>query len=250
MNTVGLMAWLIVASFGTVLLFATWMFYGKLIMLQTKIWFLAKRGFHLVEHVGTNKVRSYFYLRPKDNKFDFKSGFYIHYPETTTKTDNLVKPVPKDLNSGFKFRKVSDMAENAEEDKAYKELEEKISKLVYDVEAVTLRWGIPIITYVGNSPYPVNFAEPDKEYGVQVIRDVYIRLLATEQYGFMRKIITIGLILFGVIAVALIAIYFVTKTNAGNLGVCLNTFNSTITQLVDCTAKQSLVSAANGVVVV
>jgi hypothetical protein len=232
------MAWLIVGTIGTVLFFVLLIIFGRLIKLQVKIWLLARRGFHLVEHIGMNKVRSYFYLRPKDNKFDFKSGFYIHYPETTTKTSSFLPPTP----GGYKFLKFSELAETAEGDK----LTEIVGKLVYDTNAITLRWGIPIITYVGNSPYPVNFSEPKTEYGAQVIRDVYIRLLATEQYGLMKKIIMIGLLVGAGILIALVLLYFAYKSNASNLGLCLYNLNSTSQQLLSCAVK----AAGNSTIIV
>jgi len=234
MNTVGLLSWLIVGSIGTLLFLATLIFFGKLMKLQMKIWFLAKKGFHLIEHVGTNKVRTYFYLKPNDNKFDFKSGFYLHYPEATTKVRGVMPNTP----SGFKRLDQMSEVEGAK-------LQETVGKLIYDTSAVSLRWGIPIITYVGNSPYPVNFTEPEKEYGAQVIRDVYIRLLATEQYGFMKKIITIGMIILGVIAVALILIYFGYRSQAGNTAMCMANWNSTAQSLINCINQTAEHVAAN-----
>jgi hypothetical protein len=245
------MAWLIIASIGTVGLVATWIIYGRLIVLQTKIWTLAKRGFHLVEHIGTNRVRTYFYLRPKDNKFDFKSGFYVHYPETATKTGNLMpKPPLPPKGPLWKFKKPEelDKLDQMDAEEAAK-LEKQINKLVYDSNAVTLRWGIPIITYVGNSPYPVNFEEPDKEYGAQVIKDVYIRLLATEQYGFMRKMIIIGVLVMGVTALALLLLYFAYRTNGSNMAMCIQNWNSTITSLTTCTAKLAVKEATSVVLI-
>ena len=232
------MAWLIVGTIGTILFIVLMIIFGKLIKLQVKIWFLARKGFHLVEHVGMNKVRTYFYLRPKDNKFDFKSGFYLHYPETTTKASGLLPSTPK----GYRFLKFSDIAETAEGDK----LSEIVKKLVYNSDAITLKWGIPIITYVGNSPYPVNFSEPKTEYGAQVIRDVYIRLLATEQYGLMKRIIMIGLLVGAGILIALVLLFFAYKSNAGNLNLCLYNLNSTTQNLLACSIK----AASNSTIIV
>jgi len=234
MNTTTWIIWLIISSMGTVGLVLILIMFGKLLSLQVRIWFLARRGFHLVEHIGTNKIRTYFYLRPTDNKFEFRSGFYMHYPETTTKTEEILKPAP----SGWKFRKLDDI-----DAKEGAELQERISKLVYDTNAVTLRWGIPVITYVGNSPYPVNFAEPQKEYGAQVIRDIYIRLLATEQFGFMKKIITIGVLILGVIALALLLLGWAYSSAATNTGACLSNLNATVTNLVTCTAQHAATGA-------
>lgn len=240
MNGTMIVGWLIVGSASFLFLIGMMVIFGKLMLLQMKIWILAKRGFHLVEHIGNNRVRNYYYLKPSNNKFDFKSGFYLHYPETTTKTSQLLPSSPK----GWIFKKISDEAN----DEQINKLKEDISKLVYDSNAVTLRWGIPIITYVGNNPNPINFSEPEKEYGAQVIRDVYIRLLATAQFKDLKRIITLMLIIMGVTAACLLALYFTYKQNASNLGSCLATFNSTITNLMHCTAEKATILAQNSTV--
>ena len=227
-NPIIYLVWLVVGTIGTLLFFAVMVMFGRLIKLQMKIWFLAKRGYHLVEHIGTNKVRTYFYLRPNDNKFEFKSGFYIHYPETTTKADAVI---PKTPRKGYSFFKLSEVANDVEIEK----LRETVGKMVFDHSAVTLRWGIPIITYVGNSPYPVNFAEPEKEYGAQVIRDLYVRLLATQNYDFMRKIIMIGLIVIAAVAIGLILLYVGYSGANANANLCLHNWNSTANNLIECT---------------
>jgi hypothetical protein len=228
LNPLVYLVWLGVGTLGTLLFLLVMIMFGKLIKLQMKIWFLAKRGYHLVEHVGNNKVRTYFYLKPDNNKFDFRSGFYLHYPETTTKTSAII---PKTPHKGFSFFKLSEIANEQEGDK----LKEQISKLVYDTSAVTLKWGIPIITYVGNNPNPINFQEPEKEYGAQVIRDIYIRLLATQNYDFMRKMITIGIIVMAAVALGLILLYMGYNGANANANLCLHNWNSTANNLIECT---------------
>ena len=231
-------AWLVVSTIGTALFVICLVMFGKLMKLQMKIWFLAKKGYHLVEHIGNNKVRTYFYLKPVDNKFEFKSGYYMNYQETTTKSEAII-PKPK---RGQGFFRLSDEVNNQEIDR----LRETVTKMVYDNSAVTLRWGIPTITYVGNDPYPVNFQERDKQYGAQVIRDIYIRLLATEQYDFMRKIITIGLVVMAAIAIALFLLYLAYKGEVTNLNLCINNWNSTAQQFLEC----SKTLAGNSTIVV
>jgi hypothetical protein len=225
-NALVYLVWLAVATLFSVLFFFVMIMFGKLIKLQMKIWFLAKRGFHLVEHIGTNKVRTYFYLKPNDNKFEFRSGFYLHYPETTTKTSAVIPRTPK----GYSFFKLSDVANDKESER----LKETVSKLVYDTNAVTLRWGIPIITYVGNNPNPINFQEPEKEYGAQVIRDIYVRLLATQNYDFMRKMIMIGLIVIGATAIGLVLLYMGYSGANNNMNLCIHNWNTTANNLLTC----------------
>lgn len=193
--------------------------FGRLIILQVKIWFLAKRGYHMVEHIGTNKVRTYYYLKPDQNKFDFNSGFYMHHPETSTKTDTLLKAVPKDA----KFTKL-DKLNDAEE---YAELKKTIDRLVYHVDAVTLRWGIPIITYVGKDPHPIDFKERNREFGAQVIRDMYIRILATQQYGLMQKMIIWMVVALFACALVGLALYLAYNSLHGDLNMCIANWNTT-----------------------
>jgi hypothetical protein len=234
--------WLMVGSFSFVLLLAMLVFFGRLMKLQMKIWFLSKRGFHLVEHIGMNRVRSYFYLRPKDNKFEFREGFYLDQKDTTTKASAILPGTP----SGWNFKKIDSVNDDAEADK----LKDKISKLVYDYNAVTLKWGIPIITYVGNNPHPVNFKEPDKVYGAQVIRDVYIRLLATAQYGAMKKLITFGIIAMFATAIGLVLLYMAYRGNAAGTQNCVHMWNATQQQLMSCINSTATIFGQNSTVIV
>jgi len=202
----------------TILVFLVAIF-GRLIILQIKIWALARRGYHMVEHIGTNKVRTYYYLKPDQNKFDFNSGFYMHHPDTTTKTDTLLKAVPKDA----KFSRLDKL----DDTKEYEAMKEKINKLVYDVDAVTLRWGIPIITYYGKDPHPIDFKERTREFGAQVIKDMYIRILATQQYGLMQKMIIWMVVALFACALVGGLLYFAYNSLHGDLNMCIANWNTT-----------------------
>jgi len=214
--------------------------FGRLMILQLKIWMLARRGYHMVEHIGTNKVRTYYYLKPDQNKFDFNSGFYMHHPETSTKTDSLLKDVKAS------FKKIDDM----KDDEEYKVLQDKISKLVYDVDAVTLRWGIPIITYVGKDPHPIDFKERNREFGAQVIRDMYIRILATTQYGMLQKMMIWCIVALFAVAIVCGLLYVAYNSIHADLNMCIVNWNSTQQQLFMYVNKTAVISAQNNTLII
>jgi hypothetical protein len=242
--------WFIIGTISFLLLVVLLLFFGKIILLQMKIWLLAKRGFHQVEHIGTDRVRRYFYLRPRDNKFDFLKGFYLHIPETTTKVGDVMKGVPK----FYKNKILKDDVKSKVIDKSeYEGLAKVMSGLIYKVDAVTLRWGIPTITYVGNDPNPVYFAEREKVYGAQVFRDVYLRLLTTQKYDEFRKWLKYAV--FGImgLVVVLILYYLLFNSSQGNLGICLNNLDNTKDSLVGCvnnTAKLMVQVAKNSTITI
>lgn len=241
-NLTLIIGWLIIGTVSFFVSVFTWIVFGRICWLQMRIWMLAKRGYHLVEHIGLNKVRTYYYLKPNDNKFDFKTGFYLHQPDSITKTDDVLQKTPKEFGSFRKFDKIDDSKE-------YAKLEEKVKKWNYALDAVTLKWGIPIITYVGTDANPVNFTEKDKKYSAQVIRDIYIRLLATQQFGFLKKVIMIGTIALCVIALVLLGFYFIYKGQVSNMGSCIQAWNATQSQLVSCVNQTSLIAGQNSTVI-
>jgi hypothetical protein len=241
-NSVVFIVWLIVGTVSFVGFLFLLVMFGRLMKLQVKIWLLSKRGFHLVEHIGTNRVRTYYYLRPKDNKFVFRDGFYLDQKDTTTKTSALLPGIP----GGWNFRKLDGVNDDFEADK----LRNTINKMNYDYNAVTLRWGIPIITYVGNSPHPVNFKEPDKVYGAQVIRDVYIRLLATSQYGDLRRMIMFGILAMAGVAIGLFLLYLGFRNSGDMANNCVNMWNATQNSLLRCVNDTAILLARNSSVII
>jgi hypothetical protein len=244
MNAIGYVTLLILGAISFVLLLAQTFLFGKLNWLQFRIWLLAKKGYHMVEHIGLDKVRNYFYLKPDNNKFDFKKGFYMHIPEATTKIrDGLIKQTNR---AKFMVR-TDDAALDANQ---YQKLKDTAEKFVYSVDAVTLRWGIPTITYVGKNPYPIIFSEPERQMGAQVLKDMYLRIVATQQYEWAKKMITIGLIVVAANVLVLLALWFVTKGNASNLGFCQANLNDTGRQLLDCVNSTARMMAQNSTIIV
>jgi hypothetical protein len=235
--------WLLVGTIGFFGFVTLLLMFGGLIWLQVRIWMLAKRGYHLVEHIGLNKVRTYYYLKPNDNKFDFKTGFYMHQADATTKTNTILQSTPSEFGTFKNLDKVSDEQE-------YKRLQEKVEKWNYSLDAVSLKWGIPIITYVGNDANPVNFTEAGKKYSAQVIKDVYIRLLATQQFNFLKKIILIGVVAMCVIGICLFLLWQLYKGQVQNTGACISAWNSTQYQLIQCINVTARVMGQNSTVFV
>ena len=243
MNQLTVMLWLGLGTVSFIMVIVLIAFFGRLMSLQFKIWLLAKKGYHQVEHIGLNKVRTYYYLRPKDNKFDFKSGFYLHIPETVTKVSEVIPKIPKDLV----MKKLDDPGADTAQ---FKALSDKINSLNYNMDAVSLRWGIPTITYVGNDPNPVLFGEHEKVYGAQVIRDIYIRLLATQQYKKLEKLIVIGVIALAFIGVALVLLYLGYNGNGKHLATALSMLNESQRNYAVCLNTTAKILAQNSTMVI
>ena len=197
--------------------------FGSLIWLQLRIWFLAKRGYHLIEHIGEDKVRRYFYAKPKDRKFEFDTGFYAFIPETTNYIPKIVKSVDKRL-----IKELPEAMQQEIEDCA-----NIIKDLKYDRDATTIRWGIPTITYYGSNPEPFYFQDRKKQYDAKTFRDVYLRILLTRDFNFLRRVITFGVIALFIIAITLIVIGFITSGYSNALQTCSNNLNITNARLID-----------------
>jgi len=239
----GLATWCIIASF---LVFIGFAFFGRLIWLQMRIWLLAKRGYQQIEIIGKDNVRHYFYLRPMGDKFDINDGFYMFKPDTMTKVPHLLQRMNKNLASKFpdldekilknlKDKEVDMVMERYKAEKEeYMRLVEKVDMLKYKIDVVTLRWGIPTLTYYGDNPEPIDFKEPKKIYDAKVLKGVYLRILLTQRYNEFKKWIMWGVIALCVIAVVLVIYYFLFKSNATTISQCMTNLNFTNGQLVQC----------------
>lgn len=245
-NPLVVWGYVIISLISTILFFLTLFFFGKLIFLQLRIWILASRGFINVEIIGLDKVRRYYYLRPKGQKFDVKGGFYLFYSETLTKGTSLLKKVDTSLlvkQPDF-YDKIFDVLPEYErqklkaraeaEKKQYIEITEYLSKLVYTVDAVTLRWGIPTISYYGTDPNPILFSDRKKIYDAGILNDVYLRILLTQKYGMFKKWIMITAISLAVIAIVLFLIFTVFKSQSQTINQCQTNLNVTTGNLVRC----------------
>lgn len=164
-----------------VLIFGLFLF-GKLIWFQLRVWMLARRGFHAVEHIGEDNVRRYFYLRPKDSSFEFDKGVYILQKDALTKTGSILQKVNSDLYKG----------KNEAEQKEIDGLLERMHKLRYNPDVVTLRWGIPTISYYGNDPNPINFKERKKLYDSKNIAALIQRIMLTKEWKLVRLVLIIA----------------------------------------------------------
>jgi hypothetical protein len=264
MNIYTVYIFIIVAVLHAVFFWFMVFFFGRLSWLQMRIWLLAKRGYIQVENIGEDKVRRYYYLRPKNNKFDLKGGFYLFFSETITKTTGILKRIDHDLllkNPSY-YDNLFDRLPKGEQDnfkrrveaekKQYKELHDYVSKLIYSVDAVTLRWGIPTITYYGTDPNPIMFSDRKKVYDAGVLNDMYLRILLTQKYSVFRKWMIFTVLALGIIAIALILLFSLMRGQANTIKICQQNLNSTYGQLVNCinsTAyKTGVVSVQNSTV--
>lgn len=223
MNIYIIFGFVIVGIISLALLILILIMFGSLMWLQIRIWFLAKRGYHLIEHIGEDKVRRYFYAKPKDRKFEFDTGFYAFIPETTNYIPRIVKSVDKRL-----IKELPEAMQQEIEDCA-----KIIKDLNYDRDATTIRWGIPTITYYGSNPEPFYFQDRKKQYDAKTFRDVYLRILLTRDFNFLRRVITYGVIALVIIGIVLIIYYFVFSNYASSLQSCTYNLNVTNARLID-----------------
>ena len=152
-----------------ILLIFILIFFGNVIWLQFRIWILAKRGYHVVEHIGEDNVRRFYYMRPKDQHFDINDGFMLFMPDSITKQQGILKKfdkrllfdghrIPQEVFEKLDLKQKETYLKLYEADKKEaKEYYDAVNNLHYYVDAVTLRYGIPTVTYVGTSSEPVNF---------------------------------------------------------------------------------------------
>lgn len=205
---------------GTILLVLLLMFFGRLIWLQIKIWLLARRGYMQIDHVGEDKVHRFYYLRPKEGKFDIKGGCYILQDETITKVMEIIKRPAKGLG---KEGEKGDAADNTELAAIIK----VVGNLQYNKDAVTLRWGIPTIEYYGDDPQPILHSERKKLYSAGIINNIILKILTMRNFKLFQKWFMIIAIAGGVIAVALIIIGMVMRQNSINMNQCIQILNIT-----------------------
>jgi hypothetical protein len=236
--------------------------FGKLAMLQLKVWVLAKRGYQQVEMVGEDNVRNYFYLRPKDDKFDINDGYYMFKPDTLTKVPFLLQKVNPNMAKNFpeldeemvknlkqaEYEKVVKRYEAEKEE--YQRLVDVVHRLKYRINVATLRWGIPTITYYGTNPEPIDFKEPKKLYDAKVLKQVYLRILLTQKFKELMKWIMITSIAMCIIALALFIYYFLLKDANSTTSMCMQSWNSTQTQLVSCLNETARILRQNATITI
>jgi hypothetical protein len=102
--------------------------------------------------------------------------------------------------------------------------------------------GMPVITYYGDNPDPINPSDRTKAYGSGVIKDMYLRLLLTQRYKDFQFLITIMLIALVVIAIAVFGLWRVHLKDASNYQGCLNMLNVSQQKWIELT-NQSIQKA-------
>jgi hypothetical protein len=213
-----------------VLLLILCVIFGKLFILQFRIWMLAKNGYKMIRHIGEDKIERNIFARPKESHFDFSNGFYHYIPETITRMGDLLAKVSPSLVK--KLKESNGAGLNSDDEELFK-LFCAIKDLNYERKYETLGWGIPVITYYGSNPDPVDFSDRKKTYGSGVIRDMYLRLMLTKEYGWIRKMMTLTLICLVVIGGVLILYFVIMRTNSQTLGACTQLLNVTTTKCLD-----------------
>lgn len=240
--------------------------FGRLIFLQLRIWMIARRGYQQVEIIGEDRVRRYYYMRPKDDHFDVNDGFFLFMPDSITKQTAILMKASKAMAKMKKpaitneeLAKLTEAQRKAYLDRFNAEKAEMqkyfdaINNLHYKVDAVTLRWGIPTITYVGNSSEPVNFNDMRKTYDAKTLKDLYLRILLTQKYGLFKKLMVIATIALCFIA-GMLFLYYLLFNGQGhnfnvNMNLCLQSWNQTQYQLTQCINQSARIAAQNSTII-
>ena len=247
---------ILLGGFSFIALIVFLIMFGKLLNLQMRVWLLAKKGYVQVENIGEDKVRRYYYLRPKNNKFDIDSGFYIFFPETITKTTKIMKRIdPKflvknphyydELFDRLPEKEKANFKKQVEMEKEqYKELYEYVSRLQYSVDATTLRWGIPTVTYYGTNPDPILFSDREKVHDAGVLNDMYLRILLTQKWNMLKKWMIITGIAFCIIAIVMVLIFVTFSKESKQVSACISGMNTTYYAYLQCVNETSFLKGA------
>lgn len=240
----------------------TWIIFGKLIRLQIKRWFMASKGYVEVEHISDTKVRNYFILRPSKNKFDIADGFYHYIPECVTRKGDILRK----FDPSF-LTKVPEIPEedleglNDKDKEAYtkrvkaeweelKGLYKVISNIKYDPQLLNRKFGMPVITYYGDNPDPMNYSERTKSYGSGVIKDMYLRLLLTQRFKDFQWIMMLMLAIGVVTAIAVFGLWRVHLTDSSNYHSCLTMLNASQDRWIELTNRTIQASVQSSTIVV
>ena len=220
-------------------------FFGNLIGLQFRRWRLAKKGYVEVEHISETNVRQYSILKPKMGKFDVFSGFYLYEPSALSKGGALLNKysmdfLASDVESTEEFKKLSDADKEAflKRMKAEREnvqsMVDTIKNLNFKNEALSLKFGMSIITYYGDNPEPVFFKDKDKVLGSGVLKDLFLRLLMTQRYKDFQMMLIAGTIAIVVFALISVGMFYIFRGMSSDYSILIETHNITSTLLDKC----------------
>ena len=241
-----------------ILLIAIWIFFGHLIRLQFRRWRLARKGYIEIEHISETNLRQYIIMKPSNNSLYFFEGFFLYDSEAVTRGERTIlkdysrKEIEEAINISEDELRTIPMPDE-ERRKRFKEIKslyKRFNKLKFNKEALTFRYGMPIISYYGDKPEPVMFRDLKRNYSSTFIKDMYLRLLLTQRYQDFKKFITFGLIIGGVIGLALLGILFYLKGLALDVKVCHEILNNTLNHYEDLVNQTITIKALGNSVVV
>jgi hypothetical protein len=194
--------------------------FGRIIKHQFKIWTLAKKGYTQIRHVKEDMTEKYYFLRIKNEHFDFDKGIYMEQKDIKTKTATILAPLDYKLLSSKPDESLS--AEEVQIKKFLRGIED--SKVM---DITTLSWGIPTLTYFGNNPNPVNIKDVKKVYDAKNIAALIKRILMTKEWKLVRIALIVAMISLGLWVVLGFLDYGLATKNANNLNLCINQLNAT-----------------------
>jgi len=235
---------LIVGAISFVALVAILIFHGSLIWLQTRVTLLGKKGFAQIRHVREDKVEKYYYLRVRDEHYDFNKGIYIAHKDAYTKTHSVLNRFDYGLLKDKRDGKVKDTQGHIidlspEEAEILKFLDGIKNNKVMDIS--TLSWGIPTITYFGNDPNPHNFSDRKKMYDAKNIAAMIKRIIMTKEWKLVRIVLilcAISIVLWVGYAVLTYGAYGVSNKNMASCTALLNESQQRWMDLANRTAEQ------------
>lgn len=220
--------------------------FGRVLISQMRVWALSKRGFYMVEHIGEDNLRRYYFMKPKEDHFDIDDGFYMFLRDTITRTGDVLEKVNPDL---LKAKNVIEPEEALllnmrpadkkkyldrvfAEKKEFERFHRVAHELTFKREAVTLRYGIPTVTYYGSNPSPVYFKEANKQYDSKILKNLYLRILLTQKWDEISKYMRYAMWGAIGIGVMLLLLWVTLKSQTDNTSACLAGWNSTKDLLV------------------
>lgn len=247
----------LVSTIGLILIL---LIFGKLIIIQIQRWRLAKKGFVEVEHISETNIRRYFIMKPKANKFDLNDGFYFYIPDALTKGGDILKKYSKnfltdDIENTAIYNTLSPekreefLKKVAVEKQQIRDMTDIIKNLNFKNEALSWKFGMPIITYYGDTPEPFIFRDKTKQFGSGVIKDAYLRLLMTQRFKDFQMFLIIGLAAIVITALALVGLWYVNSGVQKDLGICMDVLNMTSGSLKGCIDTNNPLLRANSTLI-
>lgn len=203
-----------------VILMVGLIFFGRLVKHQSKIWLLARRGYTQIRHIKEDMTEKYYFLRIRNDHYNFDDGIYIEQKYTRTKGKTILAP----LDYGLLAKKEDKFL--TAEDKQIREFLQSIKdSKVMDI--TTLSWGIPTITYYANIPNPVNVKDIKKVYDAKNIAAMIKRIIMTKEWKLVRMVMLLCILALGLWVILGFLDYGLATKNTANLNMCLYNWNVT-----------------------